>query len=141
MTASDSFIAYLEDVLRALGPITVRRMFGGAGVFADGVMFGLITDDRLYFKADDATRGTFEAEGLGPFTYRTRGRIVALSYWRVPERLLDDPDEMAHWGRQALAAARRAGASSAHARGGVPAARAVKSKVARRPSPRPKRRR
>jgi DNA transformation protein len=65
-------------------------------------MFGLVIDDTLYLKADDATKGTFEAEGLGPFLYSARGRSVAMSYWRAPERLLDDPEEMVGWARTAL---------------------------------------
>lgn len=108
MTASDGFVELLKDVLSGLGPVSVRRMFGGAGVYADGVMFGLVADDTLYLKADSRSQGAFEAEGLQPFVYQGRGRTVAMSYWRIPERLLDDPDEMLDWARQALAAARRA---------------------------------
>jgi DNA transformation protein len=108
MTASDGFIDFVKDLLGPLGPITVRRMFGGAGIFRDGVMFALIVDDTLYFKADDSSRGSFEAEGLAPFSYHTKnGRNTIMSYWRCPDRLFDDPDEMAAWARQALAAARR----------------------------------
>ena len=94
MAASTGFVELLKDALSGLGPMSVRRMFGGAGVYADGVMFGLIADDTLYLKADDATRRAFAAEGLGPFVYEGRGRTIATSYWRVPERLLEDTDEM-----------------------------------------------
>jgi DNA transformation protein and related proteins len=108
MTASDGFIDFLKDLLDNLGPVTVRRMFGGAGMFVDGVMFALILDDTLYFKADDSNRPDFEAEGLAPFSYATKdGRNTIMSYWRCPDRLFDDPDEMAAWARKALAAARR----------------------------------
>lgn len=110
MTASDGFIEHLQDALQALGPVSVRRMFGGAGVFADGVMFALVSDDMLFFKADEKTRTAHEAEGLGPFVYRAKGKTVALGYWRAPERLLDDPDEMVEWARRALAVARRGAA-------------------------------
>ncbi len=81
MAASEGFIELLKDVLSGLGPVSVRRMFGGAGVYADGVMFGLIADDTLYLKADDETKGTFEAEGLGPYGYggpRARGSICPI---------------------------------------------------------------
>jgi DNA transformation protein len=112
MTTSDGFVEYLKDLLSSLGPITVRRMFGGAGIFRDGVMFALIVDDTLYFKADDSNRGEFEAEGLAPFSYETKnGRNTMMSYWRVPDRLFDDPDEMAAWAGKALAVARRSATS------------------------------
>ncbi len=109
MTASDAFVELLKDNLRGLGPVSVRRMFGGAGVYADGVMFGLVADDTLYLKVDDLTKSAFEAEGLAAFAYESNGRTIALSYWRTPERLLDDPDEMAEWARIALGVARRKG--------------------------------
>ncbi len=97
--------------MHGLGPVSMRRMFGGAGIYADGVMFGLIADDTLYLKANDETKRNFEAEGLGPFVYEGGGRTVAMSYWRIPERLLDDPDEMVAWARIALGVAQRAAAA------------------------------
>jgi DNA transformation protein and related proteins len=107
MAASDGFIELLKHSLGGLGPVSVRRMFGGAGVYADGLMFELIVDDTFYLKADDETKHAFEAEGLAPFVYHGSGRTVAMSYWRIPERLLDDPDELAGWARTALGVARR----------------------------------
>lgn len=111
MAASTGFIELLKDGMRGLGPVSVRRMFGGAGIFADGVMFALVADDTLYLKADDETKGTFEAEGLAPFGYAGRNKRIDLPYWRAPERLLDDPDEMTAWARAALGVARRAAAA------------------------------
>jgi len=111
MTASAGFVELVKDALSGLGPVSVRRMFGGAGVYADGVMFGLIADDTLYLKADDATKRAFEAEGQGPFVYAGRGRTIAMSYWRIPERLLDDSEEMVEWARSALGVARRKAAA------------------------------
>src|SRR5919109_2067971 len=117
MTASEGFIEFLKDLLGGLGPISVRRMFGGAGVYCDGVMFALVLDDTLYFKADDRNRPDFEAEGLGPFSYATKdGRNTIMSYWRCPDRLFDDPEEMAAWAGKALAAARRSANANARAR-------------------------
>lgn len=107
MSVNETFVALLEECLAGVGPITVRRMFGGAGVYADGTMFALVADDELYFKADEATRGAFEAEGLGPFVYDARGKPMTMSYWRIPGRLFDDPAEMTAWARSALAVARR----------------------------------
>jgi DNA transformation protein and related proteins len=111
MSASPGFIELLKDTMRGLGPVSVRRMFGGAGVYADGVMFALVADDTLYLKADATSRVAFEAEGLQPFGYEGRNKRIDLPYWRAPERLLDDPDEMAEWARRALAVARRAAAA------------------------------
>jgi DNA transformation protein len=131
MAASEGFIALLKDVLGGLGPVGVRRMFGGAGVYADGVMFGLVADDTLYLKADEETKGAFEAEGLRCYGYggQGKGKRIDLPYWRAPERLLDDPDEMVEWARVALGVARRAAAAK------------PKRKTARRPvrkTPRPR---
>lgn len=111
----------LLDILRGLGPVTVKRMFGGAGVYADGVMFGLVEGDQLYLKADGATKSAFEDEGQGPFVYdggvvsKTRASgatrpVTVMSLWRAPERLYDDPDEMVEWARRALGVARNAAA-------------------------------
>jgi DNA transformation protein and related proteins len=103
---------FIRDLFAPFGPVTVRRMFSGAGIFADGLMFGLIIRDVIYLKADDTNRTDFEREGCRPFTY-TRGRKSgrpsehALPYWRLPERLYDDPDELAAWAKRAHAAAER----------------------------------
>ncbi|MFM9847246.1 MAG: TfoX/Sxy family protein [Hyphomicrobiaceae bacterium] len=113
MASSAGFLEFLEEQLAGLGPISIRRMFSGAGVFADGVMFALVADDTLYFKADETTRADFEAEGMGAFTYATKGgRNTLISYWRAPERLFDEPDEMLVWAHRALATAKRAGAKT-----------------------------
>jgi DNA transformation protein len=109
MAASADFIEFLKDQLRGLGNVTSRRMFSGAGIYCDGVIFALLLRDTLYFKVDDGNRPAYEAEGLKPFSYEARGRMVEVgAYWRVPERLLDDPDEMVAWARAALAAGQRA---------------------------------
>jgi DNA transformation protein len=84
-------------------------MFGGGGVFLDGLMLGLIADGTLYLKADDETRARFEAEGMAPFSYvKKSGRTTIMSFWQIPERLFDDPDELVAWARAAFAVARRA---------------------------------
>jgi DNA transformation protein len=100
---------HIRELFAAFGPVTVRRMFGGAGIFADGVMFALVADETIYLKADDRTVPDFEREKSAPFSYGARaGRRVVMSYWRLPDRLYDDPDELAAWARSALAAAHRA---------------------------------
>lgn len=108
MVASDSFAEFLREQLAPLGRVTMRRMFGKAGVFCDGVMFGMVTDNTLYFRVDDLNRAAFkEAEAFPPLNYEKKGSIIDLSFWRVPERLFDEPDELVAWARLALAAARR----------------------------------
>ena len=94
-----------DDLFQFFGPISVRRMFGGEGIYAGDVMIGLVADARLYMKATDLNRADFEAEGCGPFTFPRGEKTMTLPYYAVPERLLDDPDGFADWARKAQAAA------------------------------------
>ena len=111
MVASDSFAEFLREQLAPLGRVTLRRMFGKTGVFCDGVMFGMVTDNTLYVRVDDHNRAIFkEAESFPPLNYAKRGETIDLAFWRVPERLIDEPDELVEWARAALAAARRVAA-------------------------------
>ena len=114
----------IRDLFRDFGPVDVRRMFGGVGVFVDGLMIALVTsDDVIYLKADGETVPAFEKEGLVPFSYATKsGEHTLTSYWRMPERLYDDPEELARWARDAHAVARRKAAGAARSR---PAKRAL----------------
>ena len=83
-------------------------MFGGVGLFTDGMMIGLVADGVIYLKADEQTIPAFEREGLKPFSYETKtGTHTLTSYWRMPERLYDGPDELARWAAQAFETARR----------------------------------
>jgi DNA transformation protein and related proteins len=108
MVASDSFAEFLREQLAPLGRVTMRRMFGKTGVFCDGLMLGMVRDDTLYFRVDDHNRAAFkEAESFPPLNYDKRGSSIDLSFWRAPERLFDEPDELVAWARAALAAARR----------------------------------
>jgi DNA transformation protein and related proteins len=103
---------FIRELFAQFGPVTVRRMFSGAGIFRDGLMLGLVIRDVIYLKVDDTNRADFEREGSEPFTY-TRGRKSgrpsqhALPYWRLPERLYDDPEELSVWAQQAFAVAER----------------------------------
>ena len=100
----------ITELFSGFGPVAVRRMFSGSGVFADGLMIALVVDGVIYLKADDSLVGLFEREGQTPFSYKTRdGRRTLNSYWRMPERLYDEPDQLAEWARHSLQAARRAG--------------------------------
>src|SRR5262249_25762878 len=101
----------ISDLFSAFGPVSVRRMFGGAGIYADGTMFALIARGMIYLKADEKNAPAFERENLPPFTYAAKGgKRGVMSYRRMPDRLYDDPEELATWARDALAAARRSGA-------------------------------
>ncbi len=111
MVASAAFAEFLREQLAPLGRLTMRRMFGKTGVFCDGVMLGVVTENTLYFRVDDENRATFkEAESSPPLNYAKKGSIIDLSFWRVPERLFDEPDEFISWARAALAAAHRVAA-------------------------------
>ena len=108
MSVSEGLVDLLKDQLASLAPVTARRMFSGAGIFANGLMFALVVDDTLYLKTDEVNRPTFEAEGLAPFSFMKQGRRIDTSYLCAPERLLDDADELLEWSRRALKAAGRA---------------------------------
>ena len=111
MVASDSFAEFLSEQLAPLRNITMRRMFGKTGVFCDGLMLGMVTDNTLYLRVDDDNRAAFrEAASSPPLNYRKKGETIDLSFWRAPERLFDEPDELLTWARIALAAAARVAA-------------------------------
>ena len=112
MSASPDYLDHLIDLLAPLGPVTIRRMFGGAGLYHDGVMFALVAEDRLYLKADDGNRHAFEAEGLAPFTYESRGKRAVMSYYEPPADALEDAEILSRWARGAFAAALRARAKA-----------------------------
>jgi len=125
MTASDGFAEFLREQFAPLGRVTMRGVFGTTGMFCDGLMFGVVTDNTLYFRVDDQNRAAFEeAATFPPLNYRKKGRTIDLSsFWRAPERLFDEPDELVTWARAALAAAQRVAAKRApvvRRRGRVP---------------------
>lgn len=101
------YLDYLREAFDRFGTVRVRRMFGGHGLFHQGLMFALVFDDELFLKADSESVGMFQARGLEPFRYIRQSRTVSLSYYRAPEEILDDPDQAAHWARQAYEAAFR----------------------------------
>jgi DNA transformation protein and related proteins len=101
----------VRELFTAFGPVVVRRLFGGVGVYADGAMFALAHNGVIYLKTDAHNAPAFDREQLAPFSYETKdGRRAVMSYRRMPDRLYDDPDELAIWARDALAAARRTSA-------------------------------
>jgi DNA transformation protein len=119
----------IVELFSVFGPVAVRRMFGGAGIYADGTMFGLVAGGVIYLKAGDSNVAMFEREGLPPFTYeRRKDERAVMSYRRMPDRLYDDPEELAAWARAALTAARQQ-------RGGQRTAKKAKPPRAKRASP------
>ena len=104
MPVSPEYLDYLIDQLKAFGPVTTKRMFGGAGLYQQGVFFGIVADDTLYFKIDDANKADYEAAGSGPF--RPFG-TYAMGYYEVPADVLEDPDELVLWAKKAFEATGR----------------------------------
>ncbi len=103
---------FIRELFAPFGPVTVKRMFGGAGIWSEGLMFGLVFDGAIFLKVDESSIPDFEREGSQAFVYtraKSKGRVgrASLSYWRLPERLYDDPDELAVWAARALAIAER----------------------------------
>ena len=109
---ADSFHDFVRELFAGMGRVEIRRMFGGAGGFRDGLMFLLIADDTIHIKANDnALKNELIAEGSGPFVWipqngPRKGEQIDLGYWRLPASALDDPDEAVAWGRKAFALAR-----------------------------------
>jgi DNA transformation protein len=101
----------IRDLFAGLGPIRIRRMFGGQGVYSGELMFALEADGEIYLKTDETTVPQFRAAGSRPFVYERDGRKTQMSYWRLPDEAAEDPEEAVRWGRLALEAATRASAT------------------------------
>ena len=105
---------YLIDLFSEFGPVVLRRMFSGYGIVADDVNFAMALRAGIIFRVDEQTEARYEAEGAKPFQYETRNKtVVVKSYRHLPERLYDDPEELAVWAREAVGAAKRAAAKNA----------------------------
>ena len=109
--AESSFHDYVKELFASMGRVEIKRMFGGAGGYSDGLMFLLLTDDTIHIKTDDALKAELREEGSGPFVWEPqngprKGEKIDLGYWRLPDAALDDPDLAAEWGRKALAIAK-----------------------------------
>ncbi|GBE03828.1 MAG TPA: TfoX family protein [Nitrospirae bacterium] len=100
MKKQSGFIEFLDEVFEEFGPIEVPKMFGGFGVYHDGVMFGLVANDTLYLKTDETTKQHFESRGLPQFEYDRAGKTVKMSYYRAPEEIFDDRDKAALWAQR-----------------------------------------
>lgn len=110
----DEFARYCVELLGSLGPTRSRRMFGGHGFYVDDVFVALIFQERLYLKADDATRARFEQSGCQPFVYEGGdGKSVSMSYYTAPDEAMESPALMRPWARLAMEAGLRAAAAKA----------------------------
>ena len=110
MAAKDEFVEHLLELLESCGNVSARKMFGGYGIYRDGLMFGLVADSTLYLKTDDTNLAEFQARGLDFFEYNKKGKMMKMSYCESPAEALDDPQEMLHWAESAYGAALRAAA-------------------------------
>lgn len=136
MTISSDYAAYVVDQLSQSLKVTSRRMFGGLGVYSEGLFFALIWADVLYFKVDDSNRADYTARGCAPFQPPVRDEIVySMSYFAVPPEVLEDPDDLASWARKSIAVAR----ASAVQKAKVAAAKARRKKPAKKAAKKPRR--
>ena len=105
----DPFHEFVAELFQPLGPVTIKRMFGGAGVYAHDVMFALLADEQIYLKVDEALQSELEDEGSGPFRFEMKdGKVAEMKYFRLPDIAMDDDEEASNWGRKALDVALKA---------------------------------
>jgi DNA transformation protein len=102
---SRGYCDYVVDLLSPWARVTAKAMFGGFGLYRQGQIFAIIVDDTLYFKVGDSNRSDYEAAGSSPFTYEAKGKKTVMSYWRVPEEILEDPESLGFWAEKAHKAA------------------------------------
>ena len=105
------YVEYLKEVFEEIGPITARKMFGGYGIYYNGLMFALVSDDMLYLKADEENSGYFKKAGLSQFEYDKNGKTVKMSYYQAPDEIMEDREQAAVWARRSYEAALRAQSS------------------------------
>jgi DNA transformation protein len=105
MPPSADFVAHVLDLMSDWGGVSARRLFGGYGLYRQGVMFGLVAYDALYFRVDARNRPEFEAAGMRPFVYDGKGTSIEMPYWEAPSELFDDSESMTRWAQCALDAA------------------------------------
>lgn len=109
----NEFVDYAVELMADWAAVSARRMFGGYGLYREGLMFALVADDELFFKTDAGNVTQFERAGSRPFVYQSRTRAVQMSYWSAPEASLESPAEMSIWCQSAYGAALRALAAKA----------------------------
>jgi len=131
MREDDGFLEWLRELLEPVGRVSVRRMFGGHGVYLDGLFVAIVDEGRPYFKADAETEADFVAAGCVPFVFESRGKSVPSSYWSLPESALDSAEDMLPWARRAIAAALRKPVVKAKAKSAKPKREAAEKPAAK----------
>jgi DNA transformation protein len=106
----------LKALFEPFGPVTVRRMFGGAGVYAEGLCFAIESGGEVFLKVDEGSQPEFAAAGSSPFIYTARGKPMPTSFWRLPAIACEQADELSRWAALGLEAARRAAEARAKPR-------------------------
>lgn len=104
-TSEKEFVLYVVDLMQSVGPVHAKGMFGGYGIYLDGLMFGLVADSVLYLKTDKQTENEFRDRGLEAFTYSKKGKEFRMSYYQAPEEALEDGEEMNAWANKAYGVA------------------------------------
>jgi len=132
MRNDNGFLEWLAELLEPMGKVSVRRMFGGHGLYLDGLFVAIVADGRPFFKADAHTEADFLAAGCTPFIFESRGKSIPSSYWSVPESALDSAEDMRPWARRAIAAALRKPAVTAAKKA---AKRSAKKTAKKSPAP------
>ncbi len=110
--------AGLKALFEPFGVVTVKRMFGGAGIYAQGVCFAIQSDGEVFLKTDPETQESFSSAGSSPFIYNARGKAMTTSFWRLPSTAYEEPEELRRWAALGLEAARRAAAAKAKPKSG-----------------------
>lgn len=105
MAVNEGFKDYVVDQLEQLGWVTIKKMFGGAGIYYDGIIFGLLADDVLYFKVDDSNRSDYEQTGMEPFQ-PFADKPMVMPYYEVPVEILENKELLSDWARKALLASK-----------------------------------
>ena len=107
MAVSDEFVDYVVEQLSGWGEVSVRRMFGGAGLYREGTMFAVVADDVAYLKVDDSNRDDFLRAGSAPFEpYPDKIKTTIRTYFEIPADVLEDPDELAKWAQRSFTVAK-----------------------------------
>ena len=97
-TEFNDYVIY--DLLGSISGITSRAMFGGYGIYKNGIIFGIIIDDILYLKVDVTNQKEYEKYGSSPFSYRNKGKEIKMSYWEVPEEILENREKITDWAEE-----------------------------------------
>ena len=108
MAGENAFIIYLLELLEPLGSVEAKSMFGGFGIYRHGLMFGLVSQETFYLKADEENRADFEGKGLPRFTYQRKGKELSMSYYQAPPEAMDNAEALCGWAQKAYDAAVRA---------------------------------